>query len=161
MMRFKLLLILVWLLGISALSVFAQEAIPAAGSDATGTGGSASYSVGQVLYTTESGSNGSAAKGVQQPYEIFATVGIKLTSISLGLDVYPNPATDILILRVEDITLLSLSLQLYDIHGKLLEGQKIVENSTSIKMENLPCSTYFLKVLQNQRGIKTFKIIKN
>jgi hypothetical protein len=42
---------------------------PQAGGEATGSGGSVSYSVGQVVYTTNTGINGSVAQGVQQPYE--------------------------------------------------------------------------------------------
>ena len=44
----------------------AQDAIPATGGDATGSGGSASYTVGQIGYTTNTGTNGSVAEGVQQ-----------------------------------------------------------------------------------------------
>ncbi|MCB0409870.1 MAG: hypothetical protein KDD29_06595, partial [Flavobacteriales bacterium] len=50
--------------------VFAQENTVSSGGDALGVGGSASYSVGQVVYTTHTGVNGSIAQGVQQPYEI-------------------------------------------------------------------------------------------
>ena len=48
----------------------AQEIPIASGAVATGIGGSSSYTVGQVVYTTNTGSNGSVAQGVQQPYEI-------------------------------------------------------------------------------------------
>ena len=62
------------LLGLGGLQ--AQQSPTATGGEATGTGGTASYSVGQVVYTTNTGTNGSMAQGVQQPYEISTTVGI-------------------------------------------------------------------------------------
>ena len=68
------------LLGLGGLH--AQESVNSSGGEATGTGGTASYSVGQVVYTTATGTNGSVAQGVQQPYEISTTVGINETSIN-------------------------------------------------------------------------------
>ena len=59
------------LLGLGGLH--AQENTTAAGGEATGSGGTASYSVGQVVYTTVTGTNGSVAQGVQHPYEISIT----------------------------------------------------------------------------------------
>ncbi|WP_052172358.1 T9SS type A sorting domain-containing protein [Psychroserpens jangbogonensis] len=48
-------------------SIFSQESINASGSEATGSGGAVSYSVGQVFYSTQTGSNGTLSEGVQQP----------------------------------------------------------------------------------------------
>lgn len=48
----------------------AQESANTAGGDISGSGGSVAYSIGQVVYTTHSGSLGIVAKGVQQSYEI-------------------------------------------------------------------------------------------
>ncbi len=50
----------------------AQEVIPASGGNATGSGGSVSYSAGQVFYLTHEGTTGSVNEGAQQPYEISA-----------------------------------------------------------------------------------------
>lgn len=46
----------------------AQQAVVTTGGSLSGVGGNASFSVGQVVYTTISGSNGSAAQGVQQNF---------------------------------------------------------------------------------------------
>tara|TARA_B110000037_G_C16889237_1_gene411449 strand:- start:56 stop:532 length:477 start_codon:yes stop_codon:yes gene_type:complete len=145
------------LLGLGGLQ--AQESPTAAGSEATGTGGTASYSVGQVVYTTATGTNGSVAQGVQQPYEISTTVGINETSINLELSVYPNPTTDYLTLKVDDNS--NLNYQVYDLQGKVIENKKVTANNTTISMEALPKAIYFLNVTKNNRIVKTFKIIKN
>jgi hypothetical protein len=58
----------------------AQESANVSGGDATGSGGTVAYSVGQVVYTTNTGSTGSVAQGVQHAFEIF-TVGIKETEL--------------------------------------------------------------------------------
>ena len=143
------------------MSIHAQESVVTSGGEATGTGGSSSYSIGQVAYTTQEGSNGSVAQGVQQPYEISTTVGIEVANINIGLSVYPNPTANYLTLNLEDIEFSNLSFQLYDMQGKEIENRGLTSNSTTINMELLPVSTYFLKVTNNQKIIKTFKIIKN
>ena len=48
----------------------AQQTTVAAGGDASGIGGTFSYSIGQVVYTYIYGSDVLVAQGVQQPYEI-------------------------------------------------------------------------------------------
>lgn len=142
-------------------AIHAQESPVAAGAEATGTGGTASYSVGQVVYTTNTGTNASVAQGVQQPYEISTTVGIDETTIHLEMSVYPNPTTNYLQLKVETEKLENLTYQLIDMQGKVIENKNVNNSNTTIKMEALPKAIYFLNVLDNSQPIKTFKIIKN
>ena len=140
----------------------AQDAITATGGNASGEGGSASYSVGQVVYTTIKGTDGSSAQGVQEAYEIFVTTGLEETiGIELEVKVFPNPTTDFLNLNVDNYNISNLSYQLYNVQGRLVANKKIEANSNTINMGSLPRSTYFLKIIDNQKQVKTFKIIKN
>jgi len=144
----------------------AQEAIPATGGNASGNGGSVSYSVGQIMYTTNTGTHGSVAQGVQQPYEISAGTGIEeVKGITLQCSAYPNPANDFLMLKIEGSVETdnypSLRASLYDMTGKLLETTKIKGNETPISMKNLAKATYFLKITDNSKEVKAYKIIKN
>ena len=117
------------LLGLGGL--LAQESPTASGGEATGAGGKASYSIGQVVYTTTTGTNGSVAQGVQQPYEISVTTGINETAINLVMNVYPNPTTNYLTLKVESEQIESLTYQLIDLQGKVIENKKGVYCYTS------------------------------
>jgi len=146
------------LLGLGGL--YAQQSPTATGGEATGTGGTASYSVGQVVYTTNTGTNGSVAQGVQQPYEISTTVGINETTINLELSVYPNPTTNYLTLKVDEFELSTLNFQLIDLQGKIITSKKVKATTSTINVENLPKAIYFLNVTKNNQVIKTFKIIK-
>lgn len=148
------------LLGLG-LAAQAQQATTATGGDASGSGGTVAYSVGQIVYTTNTGTTGSVAQGVQQPYEISIVTGLEDTQISLNMQAYPNPTTDYLTLNVGNFELSTLNFQLFDISGKLVESRKIISSSETIAMENLPTATYFLKVSNNNKEVKTFKIIKN
>jgi len=153
------------LLGLVLTGLQAQEAIPASGGNDSGSGGSVSYSVGQVVYNTNTGTNGSVAQGVQQPFEISDVTGLEeVKGITLECSAYPNPSSDFLILKVDASTALSiqsLGYQLFDISGILIETKKVEGNQTNIIMSNFLPATYFLKVVQGNKEIKTFKIIKN
>ena len=163
MRQHRLKLYTIILLGLAqTICVHAQEAIPATGGTASGSGGSVSYTLGQVLYTTNTGTTGSVAEGVQQPYEISVVVGIEQAkNIDLICTAYPNPTSDLLTLEVDLADNENLFFQLYDIMGKLLVGQKIIDIKTTISMANLAPATYFLKVTDHHKVFKTFKIIKN
>ncbi|MEA2042102.1 MAG: T9SS type A sorting domain-containing protein [Bacteroidota bacterium] len=158
----KLKLSTVLLLGLGLTGLQAQESINATGRDASGSGGSVSYSIGQVVYTTNTGTNGSVAQGVQQPYEISVVIGIEQAKgINLELSVYPNPTIEYLTLKVENYNNKNLSYQLFDVNGKLIENKKLANNETKINMINFVPANYLLKIIDNQKEVKTFKIIKN
>lgn len=158
--RLKLCTMLLSAIGISGLH--AQEAVPAAGGNASGSGGSASYSIGQVVYATNTGINGSEAQGIQQPFEIsIVTVPAESPGINLLVSAYPNPATDYLTLKVENYDKEKLTYKLFDGNSKLIESKKITGNETSIVMSSLVPATYFLKVVQGSKEVKAFKITKN
>jgi hypothetical protein len=141
--------------------VQAQESTNATGSNATGSGGTVSYSVGQVVYTTNTGSNGSVAQGVQHAYEIF-TVGIKETELSILLSAFPNPTADNLTLQISDYNNEKLAYLLFDMQGKQLSNGQIVAQQTQINMNSLPTATYFINVVnQENKKVQSFKIIKN
>jgi len=159
-MKHKKVKLSVLLLGLG-ITAQAQQATTATGGNASGGGGTIAYSVGQIVYTTNTGTTGSVAQGVQQPYEISIVLGIDNHSINLELSAYPNPTTNFLTLTVGKAELSTLNFQLYNINGKLIESRKIISSSETIGMENLPSATYFLKVTNNNNEVKTFKIIKN
>lgn len=152
------------LTGLGGISLHAQQTVSSAGGNAaTGGGGTVSYTVGQVAYTTiTNGVNGSVAQGVQQPYEISVVTALEeANDISLEFSVYPNPATDYLILKIKGEVKTQCIASLYNINGNLLQTIKVESNVTTISMQsNLP-GTYILKITRANKEIKTFKIIKN
>jgi hypothetical protein len=144
------------------LKLSAQQSINTSGADIQGSGGNISYSVGQVAYKSNFGSNSSIAEGVQQPFEISIITNIEQAKdISLNCIVYPNPTTDFLILKIENYSLNNLSYKIFDINGKLLLSNKIESIEESIAIANLPVASYLLKVFDKNKEIKIFKIIKN
>lgn len=161
-MNKKTLLFTTLLFGLGLTVTNAQQSANSSGGKASGSGGTATYSVGQVVYTTATGSNGSVVQGVQQPFEISVVLGLEeAENISLNLMAYPNPATDRLTLKVDNYDGANLSFQLFDLTGKLLHNAKVKSNETVINMQDYQFGVYFLKVFNTNKEIKTFKILKN
>ena len=81
--------------------------------------------------------------------------------INFQLEAYPNPTKNRLTLRVNLFEYQQLEYTLYDLKGKILEKNKILKPNTYIDFNELPVSTYFLKVSNENRLSKTFTILKN
>jgi hypothetical protein len=139
----------------------AQVSVNTTGGNASGGNGTVSYSIGQVVYTTNIGASGRVTQGVQQPYEISIITEAELTNeITLVCSAYPNPVDDFLTLEVKNYDKENLSYKLFDVNGKLFAEKKVTGNVTRISMVNLLPSVYLLKIIDNQKEIKIFKIIK-
>lgn len=161
-MKFKLAFLVIYL-ALSHLGViYSQQTVIITGNNSSGSGGSVSYSVGEINYTENSSATGSVIQGVQQPFEILVVNSIPgFEGMLLQCSAFPNPTRDNLNLVIENNQIENLLYQLYDINGKLIEIKKVDSNKTTISMQQLVSSTYFLKVLQGNTVVKTFKIIKN
>lgn len=137
----------------------AQESVNATGGTATGNGGTFTYSIGQLVYTTHSSNNGSLAQGVQHPYEILV-VSVEATAPQILLSVFPNPTSDVLTLSIEEYNNETWQYQLTDMQGKFINTQPITQAATMISMRELASGAYFLHIMEESKKIKSFKIMK-
>ena len=142
-------------------SLQGQQTIPASGGNATGSGGTVSYSIGQITYQTFEGTDGSVAQGVQQPYEISVVTAIENTEgIILEYKVFPNPAHGLIKLTIKPFNDENIKFWLYDLNGILLQDKKVISELTEISLESLNPAVYFLKVLKDNKEVKIFKVVK-
>jgi hypothetical protein len=144
----------------SGISAFAQQGIHSSGGNASGTGGSVSYSMGQVFYTQQTGSNGSLNQGVQQPYELVVTEVKNPVSALIKCEVFPNPTVKELNLRISGEKLEKGNWKLIDLRGVTLLQGELSNAETLIPMANQPMAAYTLQVLSEEKLVKTFKVIK-
>ena len=159
-MKNNTLFLLAFLLSFSVQAQTSHQVLSATGGDATGIGGTVAYSVGQIVYSTNTGTTGSVAQGVEQAYEI-SSVGIKETALNISLSVFPNPTSDFLTLKVQDYNNEALSYNLLDEQGKLVLNEQIITQDTQVAMSTLARGAYFINIVQANKKIQTFKIIKN
>ena len=135
------LFFLAFLLTFSVNAQTSHQVLSATGGDATGSGGSVAFSVGQIVYTTSTGTTGSVAQGVEQAYEI-SSVGIKETALNISLSVFPNPTSDFLTLKVQDYNNEAFSFDFLDEHSKLL-----LKFSVKNKQQQITCVFWVIDLL--------------
>ncbi len=158
----------IFIFSLAFVSVFPQSALLPSGGNSDGIGGRFCYSVGQPFYNIL-GKNITVAEGVQQPYEIsqyeldFDGKGIGEDSddnLIVDLSVYPNPTADYLNLKVSADEFVDMECRLFDVDGKMLFVNGIYSSETLLDMQGLSAATYFIRVLEGGKEIKTFKVVK-
>jgi hypothetical protein len=143
-------------------SLHAQDAFVTAGGNAVGVGGSMCYTVGQIIFEPMIGSNGTIIPGVQQPFEISIVSAIgSYDKYTLASSVYPNPVKDELLLIIENELISGFVYKIFDIRGILVDHRKIESNKTIIDMSSFVSSVYVLKVINDNKEVITYKIVKN
>lgn len=143
-----------------SLSANAQQGIHSSGGNASGTGGSVSYSVGQVFYSSQSGTSGGLIQGVQQPFELVVTSLDQPINPTISCEVFPNPVIKELKLKISGDKIQEGTWVLTDMRGVYVAKGKISEAETLIPMAAQPMAAYSLRIFSDQKEIRTFKIIK-
>jgi hypothetical protein len=157
----KVILSVVLIAGLSLYS-FAQQAVATAGGNASGSGGTAGYTIGQTVYVAVEGTGGTVTPGIQQSFEISAITGINESpNFEIAVYAYPNPTSDDLKLTITGNEIAVLSFQLFNMKGELIQSRRIENHVTVINMKELPSALYILKITQVNKEIKAFNIIKN
>ena len=132
---------------------FSQANITSSGGDASGLGGSASFSVGQIDYSNQTNASHNYHEGVQQPFEFFELLSIEESD--LEINIYPTPSSDVIhILLYES----EVKLSLYDLNGKMLV-EKSFSSQTSISLVEYPAAEYLLQI-ESSGQQSSYKIIK-
>ena len=139
--------------------LFAQQSVNSSGGNGSGTGGSLSFSLGQIDYVYANGSNGSVSQGVQQPFEIFMLGTNEIPEITLELSIYPNPTVDILYIKNKNVAL-EFIYQLFDVTGKLIASSTKMVQQDQIDVSSFQSGTYILNIKTNNNASKSYKIIK-
>lgn len=91
-------------------------------------------------------------------FKDYSGVSIAESADLTAIKLYPNPSADYLTLHLEDIT--AAKYELYDVNGKNLQQSCISSDFTTIDISNLPSAVYILRICEENKEIKSFKIIK-
>ncbi|HNY02012.1 MAG TPA: T9SS type A sorting domain-containing protein [Bacteroidales bacterium] len=148
------------LFSLLSLPATSQVAVLSSAGDAWGSGGTSSFSVGQTAFSLVTGNSGTVTEGVQQPYEILFMDGIGDPGFKLDSRVYPNPAVTRVILSVDQADVTRYRYEMRDAVGVLLEQSALTAKETAIPVAGLPAGTYLLTVLERNRNLATWKVIK-
>ena len=144
--------------GCFSLLGLSQQNTVSTGGNATGTNGSVSYSIGQIDYSNQQGTNGSLNEGVQQPQEFYLLAIDEAHSIELSI--YPNPTTDFLMLEFDQLHD-NLEYILTDMNGKRIQNQVIESTKIAIDMRTYASGAYHLTLNAQAKTLQTINILKN
>ncbi|MGQ1783827.1 MULTISPECIES: T9SS type A sorting domain-containing protein [unclassified Saccharicrinis] len=145
---------------LSVQCLFAQEVLNASGSSNEHSGYVISWSIGELVAETYTGSKSFLTQGFLQTRLDIPTSYFQVKD-EYDLEIYPNPVINNSVsLSIKGIELSNLSYQLFDISGRILKTNKIESNPASIDMTNLVPGIYLLRISGDEKEIKTFKIIK-
>jgi hypothetical protein len=140
-------------------ALFAQEGSLSTGGNVSSSGGSMSYSVGQVFSSIYQGDQGNIVEGYQQSYAVALLGGID-NQLETSLSVYPNPTVASLTLKIVDYKEDNLSYKMFDLKGNMIISQSINAAETLIDMKELPAAVYFISIVDKKDLLKTFRVIK-
>ena len=137
----------------------AQEVVPSSGGHFQGSNFQISWTVGEPVIETGNSDNRIITQGMHQSKLIVTSIkeieGLKLTIIA-----YPNPAIDYVQLEVESTKDEGLDYHLYGMDGSMLRKGRLSGNRARIPMQGYTPSAYLLNVVEGNRVLKAFKIIK-
>jgi hypothetical protein len=79
---------------------------------------------------------------------------------AINMEIYPNPATDILNIRFQDDSAKSNKIQVYNLQGQLLYQNITRENLHKVDVSHLTSGVFILQISSQDGGLLSRKIVK-
>ena len=140
------------------------QSLNSAGTKMTQSNGSLSFTVGELVVTTQTDSQGNSLGGGFTTGATLTTVSVQEPDVRiLKVNVYPNPTSDLVTVSIQQNNLSQLVLEIIDINGKVLSSEKYVgiNNSIGINTASWISGSYFLKLKTTQNQLLgSYKIVK-
>lgn len=86
--------------------------------------------------------------------------GVKEASMGNGISLYPNPTNGILNISISSELSGTTLVEVYDAIGKLVISEKLNKDVTTINTTKLEDGMYMFKIINNNKAIKTGRLIK-
>jgi hypothetical protein len=140
---------------------FSQQVIAAAGGSGSGTDIQLSWTIGEPIIETFTGTSLILTQGFHQSKLNITTIE-PISFHTLELKVYPNPFSDQLNINIIKGEWNNLYFRLYTTGGKLLMKNPFQNQVETLNMEPYASGIYFLKVICHTDGLEqTFIVVKN
>jgi len=137
-----------------------QSVISSDGGYAINNQYSITYTIGELVsdFATDTSLNVDLTQGFNQSF--LNIVSVDNLFFDVDINVFPNPTHDFLNVEVLS-SHNNLSINLFDISGKLIRENDISQNKFSISFSDLAAGNYFLVFLNNNEKLKTIKVNKS
>ena len=137
---------------------FGQYSISTTGGHIKSTGGSTSFTVGQVAYVLKKGTGPYLNEGVQQVYTKKTTPIEELVYLKEVL-LYPNPTQETFTLILSSMEDVLVRYTIMDYLGKEIRNGDIITEKSEISLVDLPSGNYFIS-LKSKKEHRIFKMVK-
>lgn len=135
----------------------AQELISSSGDYSESGDASISWSIGEPLVETYETGDNILTQGFHQT-KLTITGIFEYPDSEIEVDVYPNPVSNYIFLDCKKYR--DISYSLLDLNGRHILTNTPISDKTRISLNDLPPATYLLHVRDNEKKIKTYKIVK-
>ena len=143
-------------------TIQAQEVIASAGAEVESTGGSMSYTIGEMVVTSTTNTDGTLTQGYQQGF-LTATAIDEIPS-ELELSLYPNPAADYIIIESKSLSDFE-QITMYDMAGKLVwrqNGNTSVDNKLTIDFTAHAAGNYIIRLADSDENQSfSYSVVKS
>lgn len=139
-------------------NLHSQETAVTNGGEISSSAGGVSYSIGQIFFELNNSDSTTFNHGVQQPLQ--ANRVNLCVAEKVIMQVYPNPATEQIVIDLDSKKSSDYSYSLFNLYGmKILTGS-ILNDVSIIPINGLAPATYFLIVFDHSNQVGTYRIIK-
>ena len=141
-------------------AISAQEAVVSGSGYHENSSGSISWTLGEVITETFRSDDVILTQGFQQP-SITVTSVEEFANLDFNITAFPNPAREYINIKLDTDNFDNVWYELYDIKGLVIEHKKIDNELVHISLHDKEPAIYFLRVIEGNKVLKTFKVIKN
>ena len=143
-------------------TIQAQEVIASAGAEVESSGGSMSYTIGEMVVTSTVGTEGGLTQGYQQGF--LTPTAIDEIPAELELSLYPNPASDFIIIESKSLADFE-QITMYDMAGKLIwsqNGNSSVDNRITVDFKGHAAGNYIIRLADSDKNQSySYSVIKS
>ena len=137
----------------------AQEVVTSSGGYGAATGVKITWTVGETITETITGSSVILTQGFNQG-DLIITVIKDADENNLTLKVFPNPASDRVTISSGITGIDNLRYVLIDTNGKILINNRLLFPESQFSVSHLKPAIYFLKIFDGRKEIGVYKIVK-
>lgn len=160
MKKWKFILVLGSIMVAVFSNLSAQRGTAAAGGDHSNSTGSISFTIGLANYEMFNMPGCQMTIGHQQPHEFWVVTEVQSSHEAAEVTVYPNPASDHVVVQVSRYESVDLDLTLYDQNGRPVKSTRFSDGKTVLGLTDLAVGIYFINVSHEGETLKVFKILK-
>lgn len=117
------------------------------------------WSLGEILTETYTGTQYSLTQGLHQGnYTITSIIDIPQSNFTII--VYPNPASNYLVIDIKNGKPEDIIYSFTDINGRLIQSGHLKSQQKELNIQQYSPGIYFINIQQNNQLINSFRIVK-